>query len=190
MRIIFHWSFFYPRCSPVFLHPPNLQSHFLLNSGLVVFVACLCTDAFVWFLPTKSRSSQSALPFPSKVERIESFAFGIMLVLSLISTSMFLLALSNCSSSTGSANSLGYTDVALPLHWLCWRWRWSRCQLIRFGLPSPCRRLRVWIFCLAAFAMKFSLALVLLFLLFAFSSDSDVGVATWLIGLGNTGWNF
>ena len=59
----------------------------------------------------------------------------------------------------------------------------------RFGL-SPCRRLRVWISCLAAFAMKFSLALVLLFLLFAFSSDSDVGVATWLIGLGTLAGTF
>ena len=68
-----------------------------------------------------------------------------MLVLSLISISMFLLALSNCSSSTGSANSLGYTDVAISLNGLCWRWRWSRRQLIRFWFVwSPCRRLRVW----------------------------------------------
>ena len=37
-------------CCSSSLHPPSLQNHFLLNSGLVVLVACLCTDAFVWLL--------------------------------------------------------------------------------------------------------------------------------------------
>ena len=37
-----------------------------------------------------------------------------------------LAALLNCSSSAGSANSLGHTDVAISLNWFCWRWRWSK----------------------------------------------------------------
>ena len=120
MRILFHW-YFYPRCCcSSFLHPPNLQSHFLLNSGLVVLVACLCTDAFVWLLAYEISliSICTAFSLEGSAYR-RTFAFGIMLVLSLISTSMFLLALSNCSSSAGSANSLGHTDVAISLNWLC-----------------------------------------------------------------------
>ena len=120
MRILFHW-YFYPRCCcSSFLHPPNLQSHFLLNSGLVVLVACLCTDAFVRLLAYEISliSICTAFSLEGRAYR-RTFAFGIMLVLSLISTSMFLLALSNCSSSAGSANSLGHTDVAISLNWLC-----------------------------------------------------------------------
>ena len=47
-----------------------------------------------------------------------------------------LAALLNCSSSAGSANYLGHTDVAISLNWFCWRWRWSKRQRIRFGSTS------------------------------------------------------
>ena len=39
--------FIHDAVAPVLFIHPNLQRHFLLNSGLVVLVACLCTDAFV-----------------------------------------------------------------------------------------------------------------------------------------------
>ena len=151
-----------------------------------LWLGCACCpslpDAFVWLLAYEISLISLCTAFSLEGRSVsKNFCFRNHAGIVANFNRNVRAALLNCPSSAGSANSLGHTDVAISLNWFCWRWRWSKRQRIRFGLTSsgPCRRLRVWIYCLAAFAMKFSFALVLLFLLFAFSSDY-VGVATWL----------